>query len=204
MSAFRETARCIVSKLSENSRPPSSLPAPDELAAHLASCPSCARWSGQSAGLMRAWDETRIDDLPAPALDALWADAAKALDAAGSDLIPMPRRGDCHRGHLGWTRALIGLASAAAILAGVFLGNRPVATPDVPTVLANEDVRPDPASVVFPPFEVNIDETVFIRLGDGEPQLDRMIQVSTTPEFHPALADATPHLLMSAMESMEE
>src|SRR4051794_17267390 len=105
---------------------PTGLPGPDDLAAHLAACPSCASWSRRAALLDRAWEQTRPDDLPAEALDALWARAAIALDAPPA-AIPMPRRPGRR-----WARVAIGLASAAAVLGPVLLAIRPPALPDAP------------------------------------------------------------------------
>lgn len=173
---------------------PTGLPAPDDLAAHLAACPSCASWASRAARLDRAWEETRPDDLPAEALDALWARAAIALDAAPAT-IPMPRRSG-----RGWARVAIGLASAAAVLGPILLATRPPA-------VAPEPVTPQTsvATRTLPRVEIGVDETVVIRIGDDGPSVQVLDNpFESGPDDFPSLADATPHDVLNALESLAQ
>jgi hypothetical protein len=174
---------------------PSGRIAPGDLAAHLAECPACASWSSRAASLDRAWEMTRPDDLPAEALDALWAAAAIALDSAPAS-IPMPRRA---RYRSGWARAAIGLATAAAILGPIYVMTRPATAPESP------EPRPSVATRALPRVEIGVDETVVIRIGADGPRVDVLDDFgATSPDAFPSLADATPHDVMNALESLAQ
>lgn len=173
---------------------------PAELEAHLAACPRCARAAAGFDHLSRIWEQTRSDDATDAELDQVWSRVAAALDRgdqAGGVDPARTRAAHGRRVRLGWA---VGLATAAGLLGlgvGVSLLRPPVApTPPAATTL---DVVHG-----LPEIEVELDQTVLIRLGQGVPRQITLIQPSTNPEAYPSLADSTPHEVMNAMESLAQ
>ncbi|WP_435015362.1 hypothetical protein TA3x_002900 [Tundrisphaera sp. TA3] len=169
-------------------------PASEELMAHLAACPACSASSEEAARFDRAWAESRFDDLSPVALDRAWMEVARNLDRAElPPVIEMPAR---PRGR--WIRLAIGLASAAALIGPYFSMARPDPVAEAPRP------QPSPVAKALPRIEINLDETVLVRLDPEGPRVVVMDDPSTNPESFPSLADATPHDVMNAMESLAQ
>jgi hypothetical protein len=161
---------------------PTGLPNPDEMADHLASCPACAERSRRSARLDRIWEATRPPEPSIQALDTLWARASAELDAPKSAVIPFKPAPARRRR---WAVVAFFAAQAATVLvAGSFL--------------FRDDVRVTAA----PPTRViaNVDQTVIVRIDDDGHRVE-ILDDSEQFAFA-SMADATPHDVFNALESM--
>ncbi len=177
------------------------------LAAHLASCPSCAEWSRRAAQLDRIWEATRPLDPSPERLDALWLDASAALDrrevataAPAARTLTLPAR-PWRPWPLGIAigAGAVGLAQAAALLFAVFLPGRPAAGPAGPKSDAVAGVSASQATPTLTPFrEVNsaVDEISVVRIGKKV----RLDTIDNAPSGD-QVAEYSPFLAFSDMES---
>jgi hypothetical protein len=162
---------------------PSGLPTPDEMADHLASCPDCAERSRRSARLDRIWEATRPPEPSIQALDTLWARASAALDAPKSTVIPF-EKAPARRGR--WAVVAFFAAQAAAVLA-------------VASFLFQNDVH-QVAAAAPARVTANVDQTVIVRIDDDGHRVE-ILDDSEQFAFA-SMADATPHDVFNALESM--
>ncbi len=173
---------------------PTGNPAPADLAGHLDSCPGCAEWARSSARFDRIWESTRPAQPPAEALDALWARAAAALDARAPATIPF--EGSSRRP---WAQVALRSALAASILAAAVLLPRRV-DPERSSIALAPPAGPIEAEAPAPlKVTVNDLETVIVRIGDGDPRVDRHDEAHL---LFPSMADNTPYDVFNAVESM--
>jgi hypothetical protein len=125
------------------------------LAEHLASCPSCAKWSRRDAQLDRLWEATRPTEPSPEEWDSVWAHLASSLDSStptafeafarpiassnGSvakvetPLIAIRRSSRSRRRSLA-AIGVLGLAQAAAIFVAVALSWQPSSTSRLPQI----------------------------------------------------------------------
>ncbi len=90
--------------------------APLALAAHLASCPSCAAASASVLRFDRMWSETRPELPSSVAWNTVWAGVEERLAAPAPEPIVLPMRR-----WIRWTP----VAAAAAVVLGLLFANRP-------------------------------------------------------------------------------
>jgi hypothetical protein len=108
------TVRC--SDVTQELSAPTGVLHSSALAAHLASCPTCAAWSARAERFDRAWDATRPDE-PAGGFDTLWARVCQALEAPQTVLAISEARSRRRR----WVIAVAGVAQAAVLLVAVLV-----------------------------------------------------------------------------------
>ena len=160
---------------------PSGLGSPGLLADHLASCPACAEHSRSADRFQRVWEATRPPEPSAEALDALWARAAEEIGSKKSAVIPF--RAPARRGR--WAVvAFLGAQAATVLVAGSFLFRNDV------RVAAEA-----PARVI-----ANVDQTLIVRIDDDGHRVE-ILDDSEQFAFA-SMADATPHDVFNALESM--
>jgi hypothetical protein len=161
---------------------PTGTLSPGEMADHLASCPGCARRSRRSARFDRIWEATRPPEPSIQTLDTLWARASTALDAPKSTVIPFAK---APAGRSRWAVVAFLAAQAATVLvAASFLFRNDVQVAAAP-----------PARVV-----ANVDQTVIVRIDDDGHRVE-ILDDSEQFAFA-SMADATPHDVFNALESM--
>ena len=191
------------------------------LAEHLAGCPSCAAWARRAALLDQLWDVTRPPEPSPQAWDSVWANITQALQSPSSSRSGTSPKIFAHSGpaptqtaNRPRTRrfagiALMGLASAAAILIAVGLALRvqhPSQTLKTPEIAHNNPPSPSlvPSVIrVSQPvvFEWDIEEghTVKFCVDGPAPRVEDV----TPPEMAFGIRDGTPGdmMMFNAVES---
>jgi hypothetical protein len=165
---------------------PTGTLSPGEMADHLATCRACAERSRRSDRFDRIWEATRPPEPSTQALDTLWARASAALDAPEPAVIPFPK---ARTGRSRWAVVAFLAAQAATVLVAA-------------SFLFRNDVGNDGqvASASLAMVVANVDQTLIVRIDDDGHRVENL---DDSQQFaFASMADATPHDVFSALESM--